>query len=39
MGERDKAIRYYKFALELDPGIDFARDNLTRLAQHDRSNI
>jgi len=39
MGERDKAIRYYRFALELDPSIDFARDNLLRLEQHDSSNL
>ena len=39
MGERDKAIRYYRFALELDPSIDFARDNLLRLEHHDSSNL
>jgi len=33
MGDRDKAIQYYKFALELDPTIDFARDNLQMLEQ------
>jgi len=31
MGDREKALRYYKLALELDPGIDFARENLQRL--------
>jgi ribosomal protein S12 methylthiotransferase accessory factor len=31
MGNRDEAIRYYRLALELDPSIDFARDNLERL--------
>ena len=25
------AIRYYRMALEIDPGIAFARDNLARL--------
>jgi ribosomal protein S12 methylthiotransferase accessory factor len=31
MGKTDEAIRYYRLALELDPSIDFARDNLERL--------
>lgn len=31
MGETEKAIQYYTMALELDPGIEFARDNLTKL--------
>jgi ribosomal protein S12 methylthiotransferase accessory factor len=31
MGNTEEAIRYYRFALELDPGIDFARENLDRL--------
>ncbi len=31
MGNRDMAIRFYKFALELDESIDFARDNLKKL--------
>lgn len=31
MGKRDLAIRYYRLALELDPDIDFARDNLRKL--------
>ncbi|MCP4665674.1 MAG: tetratricopeptide repeat protein [Deltaproteobacteria bacterium] len=31
MGNREKALRYYKLALELDPHIDFARENLQRL--------
>ncbi|MBW2616122.1 MAG: YcaO-like family protein, partial [Deltaproteobacteria bacterium] len=31
MGNREQAIHYYKFALELDPTIDFARENLQRL--------
>ncbi len=31
MGKKDDAIRYYRLALELDPTIAFARENLTRL--------
>ena len=31
MGKRDLAIRFYELALDLDPSIDFARDNLARL--------
>jgi len=31
MGNRDMAIRFYKFALELDESIDFARDSLRNL--------
>jgi len=31
MGNTPKAIHYYELALELDPGIEFARDNLERL--------
>jgi len=31
MGERDMAIRHYQLALELDPSIEFAKDNLRRL--------
>jgi len=31
MGDKGQAIRYYRFALELDPTIEFARDNLRRL--------
>jgi ribosomal protein S12 methylthiotransferase accessory factor len=31
MGNNQEAIRYYKVALELDPSIEFARDNLERL--------
>jgi ribosomal protein S12 methylthiotransferase accessory factor len=31
MGKKDQAVRYYRLALELDPSIDFARDNLERL--------
>jgi len=31
LGNIEEAVRYYRLALELDPGIDFARDNLERL--------
>jgi ribosomal protein S12 methylthiotransferase accessory factor len=31
MGKKDEAVRYYRLALELDPSIDFARNNLNRL--------
>jgi len=31
MGERDKAVHYYRLALELDETIDFARENLQKL--------
>ena len=31
MGKRAQAVRYYELALEIDPSIDFARDNLVRL--------
>ncbi|GAB6907970.1 YcaO-like protein [Desulfosarcina cetonica] len=31
LGRMDDAVNYYRLALELDPGIDFARDNLERL--------
>lgn len=30
LGQRDKAIQYYQMALEIDPSIEFARDNLVR---------
>jgi ribosomal protein S12 methylthiotransferase accessory factor len=33
MGKKELAVRYYQFALELDPTIGFARDNLLRLQQ------
>jgi ribosomal protein S12 methylthiotransferase accessory factor len=33
MGDKKKAIRYYAFALELDPTIDFARENLKKLEE------
>ena len=31
MGETDKAVAYYRIALGIDPGIEFARANLKRL--------
>ena len=31
MGNRDMAVRFYKFALELDDSIDFARESLKKL--------
>ncbi len=31
MGEKDKAIYFYKVALSIDPSIEFARENLERL--------
>jgi len=31
MGETDKAIAYYRIALSIDPGIEFARANLEKL--------
>ena len=31
LGQTDKAIRYYQMALEIDPSITFARENLARL--------
>ncbi|MGA6926225.1 MAG: YcaO-like family protein [Desulfosarcina sp.] len=33
MGEKAQAVRYYRMALELDPTIDFARENLQRLTE------
>ena len=33
MGNKEEAIRYYRFALRLDPTIDFARENLERLEE------
>jgi ribosomal protein S12 methylthiotransferase accessory factor len=32
LGEYGKAVAYYRTALELDPGIEFARENLERLS-------
>ena len=31
LGDTDKAIQYYHIALELDPSIEFARENLAKL--------
>ena len=31
MGNKEMAIKFYKFALELDDSIDFARDSLVKL--------
>jgi len=33
MGKKELAIRYYQFALGLDPTVEFARDNLRKLQQ------
>jgi ribosomal protein S12 methylthiotransferase accessory factor len=33
LGDVEKAIRYYRLALELDPTIDFAKENLKRLEE------
>jgi ribosomal protein S12 methylthiotransferase accessory factor len=33
MGDEEKAVRYYRFALELDPSIDFAKENLMKLQE------
>ncbi|MBW1896464.1 MAG: YcaO-like family protein [Deltaproteobacteria bacterium] len=33
LGNQKEAIRHYKLALELDPSIDFARENLRKLQQ------
>ncbi len=33
MGDRENAVRHYRMALELDPTIDFAKENLWRLEQ------
>ena len=35
MGNSADAVRYYRLALELDPSIGFARDNLERLTGKD----
>jgi ribosomal protein S12 methylthiotransferase accessory factor len=36
MGDKDQAIAYYRLALELDPTIEFARENLGRLEGGER---
>lgn len=33
MGDRQQAVAYYRLALELDPTIEFARDNLSKLEE------
>jgi len=33
MGKYEDAVRYYKIALELDPSIEFARENLEKLGE------
>jgi ribosomal protein S12 methylthiotransferase accessory factor len=38
MGNKKQAIAYYRFALELDPTIDFARENLSKLEGPKRSD-
>jgi len=38
MGETQKAVDYYEMALALDPGIEFARENLDLLKQNNRSD-
>jgi ribosomal protein S12 methylthiotransferase accessory factor len=37
MGDKKNAIRYYRLALELDPGIDFARESLKKLEGESKS--
>jgi ribosomal protein S12 methylthiotransferase accessory factor len=34
MGDREQAVRYYRLALELDPTIEFARENLMKLEKN-----
>jgi len=38
LGEKDKAVQYYKLALELDEAIDFARENLRKLEAEGMKN-
>ena len=33
MGQKEKAIQYYEISLAMDPSIEFARENLLKLAQ------
>lgn len=35
LGDRERAIHYYRLALEIDPGIGFARENLDRLTKEE----
>jgi ribosomal protein S12 methylthiotransferase accessory factor len=34
LGQKENAVRYYLMALEIDPSITFARENLEKLAQN-----
>ncbi|MDP8298668.1 MAG: tetratricopeptide repeat protein, partial [Candidatus Tantalella remota] len=34
MGNKEQAIHYYRLSLEIDPGIEFARENLMKLEKH-----
>jgi len=38
LGEKDKAVQYYKLALELDETIDFARESLRKLEPEGMKN-
>lgn len=38
MGNKKKAIEYYRLAVELDPTIDFARENLMKLEGDEKSD-
>ncbi|MGB7921483.1 MAG: hypothetical protein WCF40_15645 [Desulfobacterales bacterium] len=33
LGQKENAVCYYLMALEIDPSITFARENLAKLAQ------
>ena len=33
LGQKENAVRYYLMALEIDPSITFARENLAKLAR------
>ncbi len=39
LGKKEEAIHYYRLALELDPSIEFARDNLERLTGETADDI
>lgn len=38
MGEKKLAIKYYELALRIDPSIEFARDNLEKLANRTKND-
>jgi ribosomal protein S12 methylthiotransferase accessory factor len=38
MGNKKQAIEYYRLAIELDPTIDFARENLMKLEEDEKSD-